>query len=54
MASSWDAYACWVCSVVVSVPSTLLAEWFRWGVCRVPVLSGHSRVLCLGVSVGAG
>ena len=42
------------CGMVTSVPSALLAEWFRWSVCWVIVLSGHSRVLCFGIPAGAG
>ena len=33
------------CGVFTPAPLALLAEWFRWGVCWVTVLSGHSRVL---------
>ena len=33
------------CGVIMPTPSALLAEWFRWGVCWVTVLFGHSHVL---------
>ena len=36
-ASRSDAHACLCCGVLTSVPTAMVAEWFRKGVCWVTV-----------------